>query len=62
MIQIQKLNDIVNNRGGLIRTSDMLAANIKSHEIRKLVQDGVIERIRQGYYQLAEMKIVKKHS
>ncbi len=53
MIQIQKLNDIVNSRGGLIRTSDMLASNIKSHEIRKLVQDGVIERIRQGYYQLA---------
>ena len=52
MKQIPKLEKKVHENNGLIRTSDMLGLGMKAYEIRKLAMDGVIERVRQGYYQM----------
>jgi predicted transcriptional regulator of viral defense system len=60
--QAQKLNKLAENQGGLIKTSEMLDAGIKAYEIRKLVQDGVLERIKQGYYQLKENEEISEEA
>ena len=62
MKQTQKLYKLAENHNGLIKTADMLAAGINSYEIRKLVQDGIIERIKQGYYQLKEDKEISEEA
>ncbi len=48
-----KISQFAKNHNGLIKTSDMLAAGIKKHEIRELTKAGSIERIKQGYYQVS---------
>ena len=62
MKQTQKLYKLAENHNGLIKTADMLAAGINSYEIRKLVQDGIIERIKQGYYQLKVDKEISEEA
>lgn len=52
MKQIQILNKLAKEHNGLIKTSDLLKAGIRSHEIRKLVKEQVIQRVKQGYFQL----------
>ena len=52
MDHIPKLEKMAQENNGLFKTSDMLDLGISTHEIRKLTMDGVIERVRQGYYQM----------
>jgi len=47
-----ELEKLAQKNNGLFKTSDMLHLGMKSHEIRKLTMDGVIDRVRQGYYQM----------
>lgn len=47
---IKKLAD---NKPSPMRTSELLDLGMKQHDIRRLVQEGVLERIKQGNYQLA---------
>ena len=47
MDRVQALNALKNT---LVKTSDLRAFGISSYEIRKLVSDGKIERVKQGYY------------
>ena len=44
---------VVNESGGIAKTSEFLAAGLYKSDIGKLMSDGVIERIRHGFYQLA---------
>ena len=49
-------NRIVNNlsKQDLIRTSELNGLSIYSKEISELVQEGYIERVKQGYYRMVE--------
>jgi len=49
---IPRLEKMAQENNGLIKTSDMLYLGMSAHEIRKFTMDGVIERVRQGYYQM----------
>lgn len=44
---------VINESGGIARTSEFLAAGLYKSDIGKLVIAGVLERIRHGFYQLA---------
>jgi predicted transcriptional regulator of viral defense system len=44
---------VINDSSGIAKTSEFLAAGLYKSDIGKLVNDGLLERIRHGFYQLA---------
>lgn len=50
MALINELKKFAETTGGIFRTADLTALGISPYEVRKLVDDHVIERIKQGYY------------
>ena len=46
-----QLKDIVTKNTGLVKTSGLLALGLKQYEIRQLVREGKLIRVKQGYYQ-----------
>ena len=48
---IEKLAD---ECGGIFRTSDLAALGYNTYAIRKMVDEQIIERIKQGYYSLCK--------
>ena len=44
---------VINDSGGIAKTSEFLAAGLYKSDIGKLVNIGILERIRHGFYQLA---------
>lgn len=65
---MQKVGDILNKIeivqnvfkevGGIAKTSDFIWAGLKNYDVSKLCNEGVIERIRHGYYQLPKNKSI----
>ena len=53
MTKSELAKKVVNESGGIAKTSEFLAAGLYKSDIGKLMSDGVIERIRHGFYQLA---------
>ncbi len=49
---------VILNKGGIAKTADFVLAGIKSYEVAALCKEGVIERIRRGFYQLPQSVIV----
>ena len=45
---------IIRNAGGIVKTSEFVSAGLSNFDVVNLCNDGYIERIRHGYYQLAE--------
>lgn len=43
---------VIVNNGGIAKTADFAAADIKNYEVAALCKEGFIERIRRGFYQL----------
>lgn len=60
------LQRIIKENGGVAATSDFAAEGISKYEVAKFCKDGVIQRIRWGFYKLpdgdepAEEKLVQK--
>lgn len=56
---------VIANNGGIAQTADFKAVGIKNYEMTELCKEGIIERIRRGFYQLphsnqiTEEKIIK---
>lgn len=53
MTKAEVAQKVLNESGGIAETSSFLAAGLYKSDIGKLVTDGVLERIRHGFYQLA---------
>lgn len=53
MIEKEAINQVFAVTGGIAKTVDLLSAGLTEPEICVLCNDGYIERIRHGYYQLA---------
>ena len=49
---------VILNKGGIAKTSDFVLDGIKNYEVAALCKEGVIERIRRGFYQLPQNAIV----
>lgn len=48
------IQKIIENNGGIAKTSDFAVKGINKHEVAKLCKEGFIERIRRGFYQLPQ--------
>ena len=49
---------VILNKGGIAKTSDFALEGIKNYEVTTFCKEGVIERIRRGFYQLPQNAIV----
>ena len=45
---------VIENKGGIAKTADFAAEGIKNYEVAILCKEGIIERIRHGFYQLPQ--------
>lgn len=52
------LKKVIENNGGIAKTSDFAANGIKKYEVADFCKEGVIERIRRGFYQLPQSKSI----
>lgn len=52
--QITNAKRIIKNIGGIATTADFLSEGMSKTDISRLVQMGVLERIRHGFYQIAD--------
>ena len=53
MTKLEQIQAVLAQAGGIARTSDFVAAGITKPELGAFCKAGVLERIRQGYYQRA---------
>lgn len=51
---------VIHHAGGIAKTSEFVAAGLSNFDVANLCRAGAIERIRHGYYQLAEKEAVKE--
>lgn len=50
------VQNIIKQSGGIAKTSDFIGAGIDNYDVAKLCNEGIINRIRHGYYQLPKDK------
>jgi hypothetical protein len=50
LVQIEKIKELAETSGEIFRTADLSALGTTPYQIRKLVEEHVIERIKPGYY------------
>ena len=53
MIEKQKIIQEFEKHGGVLKTSELKELGLSSRQIKKLLQEGEISRIKYGYYELA---------
>lgn len=46
------MQKVIKDKGGIAKTADFTEAGLKNYEVAALCKEGVIERIRRGFYQL----------
>lgn len=46
------VQNIIKQSGGIAKTSDFIEAGLDNYDVAKLCNEGIINRIRHGYYQL----------
>ena len=54
MDKIEVVKKIVKYNSGIAKTTDFVSEGISNYDVATLCKEGYIERIRHGYYQLAE--------
>ena len=53
MVEKQKIIIEFEKHGGVLKTSELKELGLSSRQIKKLLQEGEISRIKYGYYELA---------
>ena len=51
---------IIKKAGGIAKTADFVAEGFSNYDVANLCKEGYIERVRHGYYQLAEQEDIKE--
>ncbi len=54
MIDVNKIIKEFHKHGGILKTSELNAIGLNSRQIKRLLDDGRISKIKQGYYELLE--------
>ena len=57
MDKIKTVKNIIKNNGGIAKTADFVVEGLTNYDVANLCKAGYIERIKHGYYQLAEKDI-----
>lgn len=52
MKKIDTAKLIINENGGIVKTAQLNSAGIQNSEIKKMCENGKLERVKHGYYQL----------
>jgi predicted transcriptional regulator of viral defense system len=50
LAQIEKVKELAETSGGIFRTADLTVLGVTPYQVRKLVAEHVIERVKPGYY------------
>lgn len=53
MNKLDAIKNIVKTNGGIVKTSQLNEIGIENYEIARLCENGELERVKHGYYQLA---------
>ncbi len=53
-MQLDRIKNTIRNLGGIAKTADLVAVGVSKNTLRALTDDGILLRIRHGYYQLAD--------
>lgn len=56
----ETIKNIINNNNGIAKTDDFVAEGLTNYDVANLYKEGYLERIRHGYYQLAEQEDIKE--
>lgn len=54
MIEKSKIINEFRKHGGVLKTSELNALGLSSRQIKKLVDEGQLSKIKQGFYELAD--------
>lgn len=54
MIKIDKIRNEFKKHGGVLKTSELNALGLSSRQIKKLIEEDVITRIKRGFYELTD--------
>ncbi|MFY9376585.1 MAG: type IV toxin-antitoxin system AbiEi family antitoxin domain-containing protein [Peptococcia bacterium] len=54
MIKIDKMKDEFNKHGGVLKTSELNDLGFSSRQIKSLIEEGMISRIKHGFYELTD--------
>ena len=60
MDKIEVVKKIVKYNSGIAKTTDFVSEGLSNYDVATLCKEGYIERIRHGYYQLAEEGDIKE--
>lgn len=50
----KQVKEVIVNKGGIAKSADFVAAGIKAADVVNLCNDGMLSRVRHGYYKLTE--------
>ena len=56
----ETIKNIINDNDGIAKTADFVAEGLSNYDVANLCKEGYLERIRHGYYQLAEQEDIKE--
>jgi predicted transcriptional regulator of viral defense system len=54
MIRIDKIRNEFKKYGGILKTSELNALGLSSRQIKKLIEEDVISKIKRGFYELSD--------
>jgi len=54
MIAIDKMKDEFDKHGGILKTSELNDLGFSSRQIGKLIEEGIISRVKHGFYELTD--------
>ena len=61
MVDIRKIaKQVIIEKGGVAKSADFVTAGIRSVDVVNMCNAGYLERIRHGYYQLAETEMISE--
>ncbi|HIR41046.1 MAG TPA: type IV toxin-antitoxin system AbiEi family antitoxin domain-containing protein, partial [Candidatus Egerieicola pullicola] len=56
----ETIKNIIDNNGGIAKTADFVAEGLTNYDVANLCKKGYLERVRHGYYQLADQEDIKE--
>ena len=54
MIQINIIKNAFDKYGGVLKTSELKVLGLSSRQIKKLTEEGIISKIKHGFYELTD--------
>lgn len=54
MVEIDKIKSEFEKHGGVLKTSEFNDLGLSSRQIKKLLEEGIISKIKQGFYEMAD--------